>query len=125
MNAPEPIPAERPANRLAARDYGRTITIKSRGIVLFLRMFRTFANICEREVVPGAEPQASDNALKCLWSYLSLGPKYQQKYQHEKSSHGRSDDPIKSVKPYSKSSGSTSRAKFTLRISARPRSTIP
>jgi len=46
------IPTKIPANRPADRDYGQTVAIKSRGMVLFLRMFRTSANICEHEVVP-------------------------------------------------------------------------
>jgi hypothetical protein len=42
------IPAKRPENCLASRDYRRTRVIKSSLIKLFLQVFRTTANICER-----------------------------------------------------------------------------
>jgi hypothetical protein len=52
------IPTKIPTNRLAGRDYGRTNVNKSCVIELFLQRFRTFANICEHQVVPrgGIEP---------------------------------------------------------------------
>jgi hypothetical protein len=58
------IPTKIPTNCPAGRDYGRTIVIKSSLIGLFLLMFRTTANICERCLVPVEGTKGMSSAIQ-------------------------------------------------------------